>query len=153
MAGIAAEVLPKIALNWAMIKAAPEQGSAVLGKPAMANINLAHAIPAINTPARAPATPAAQAPPAVVNILNVIVHHLILGHQGLVLAPQLINTSVPAPVIPVAPAPPAVANIRLAPVPAAMSGMVAAARNKSSMAPKETFTIATARWLVLRLAA
>ena len=106
-----------------------------------------------NTPAPAQATRVAPAPPAVVNILNVIVHHLILGHQGLVLAPQVINTPAPAPVIPVALAPPAEANIPPAPAPAAMSGTEAPARNKFSMAPKETFTIATARWLVLRLAA
>ena len=69
MAGIAAEVLPKIALNWAMIKAAPEQGRAVLGKPATANTNLALAIRAINTLAPAPVTPAAPALLAAANIL------------------------------------------------------------------------------------
>ena len=132
MAGIAAEVLPKIALNWAMIKAAPEQGRAVLGKPATANTNLALAIRAINTLAPAPVTPAAPALPVAVSIPNAIVQVIIVGMVAVVLflVHQVINTPAPAPATPVAPALPVAANIPLAPAPLAMSGKMVVAGNK-----------------------
>ena len=69
-------------------------------KPATANINLAPAILVINTPVPAPASPVAQAPPVVENILNAIANLLILGHQVLVNAHQAINTLVQAQAIP-----------------------------------------------------
>ena len=94
MAGIVAEALQKIALNWAMIKIVPEQGRAGAVKLVMANINLALAIRAINTPAPALATPVVQVLLAAVNIPNVLVNHPILGHQGPVNALVLINTLV-----------------------------------------------------------
>ena len=51
-----------------MIKAAPAPERVGAVKPATVNINLAPAILVINTPAPAPATPAAPAPPAAENI-------------------------------------------------------------------------------------
>ncbi len=73
-------------------------------KPATANINLAPAILVINTTAPARATPAAPAPPAVVNIQNARVPVVIVGMAAVALfpAPHLINIPVPAPAIPVA---------------------------------------------------
>ena len=111
MAGIAAEEPPKIALNWAMIKVAPEPEKVAQGKPATANTNPALAILAINTPVPAPAIPAAPALLAAVSILNAIVLHLILGHPVLVNALQLINTPVAAPAIPAARVLPAAESI------------------------------------------
>ena len=66
-AGTAEERQHKIALNWAMIKIAPEQGRAGAVKPATANINLALVIRAINTLAPARVTPVVPAPPAAEN--------------------------------------------------------------------------------------
>ena len=83
-AGIAVAQRHRIVLNWVMIKIAPEQGRAEAGKPATANINLAPAILAINIPAPAPATPVAQALPAVENILNVRVQVAMNGRMGVV---------------------------------------------------------------------
>ena len=127
-AGIAVARRHKIALNWVMIKIAPEQGRAEAGKPATANINLAPAILVINTPAPAPATPAAPALLVAENTRNVLVNRLILGHQEPVNAHQLTNTLAPAPAIPVAPVLLAAANTPPAPAPAAMSGKTEAAR-------------------------
>ena len=124
-AGTAEERQHKIALNWAMIKIAPEQGRAETGKPATANINLALAILAINTPAQAPATPVAPARLAVANIPNVLVNHPILGHQVLVNAHQLINTLAPAPAMQAALAPPVAVSIPNAIVQVIIVGMVA----------------------------
>ena len=102
-AGIVAARRHKIALNWAMIKIAPEQGRVGAGKPATANINLALAILAI-------------------------------------------NILVPVRVTPAAPALPAEENIPPVPVPAAMSGTAAAAKNKFSTVLKGSCITAMARW-------
>ena len=59
-AGTAVARRHRIVLNWVMIKIVPEQGRAVAVKPATANINLALAIRAINTPVPALATPVVQ---------------------------------------------------------------------------------------------
>ena len=98
-----------------MIKIAPEQGRAGAVKPATANINLALVIRAINTLAPARVTPVVPAPPAAENTPLALAHHLIRGHQGLVLAPQLINTPAPAQATRVAPVQPAMVNIKVAP--------------------------------------
>ena len=148
-AGIAVARQHKIALNWAMIKIAPEQGRAVMAKPATANINLALAIRVINTPAPAPVTPAVPALLVAENTRNALVNRLILGHQEPVNVHQLTNTLAPAPAIPVALALPAVVNIQNAPAPAAMSGKMVVARNKSSMVQLAICIIAMVRWLAL----
>ena len=152
MAGIAAEVPPKIALNWAMIKIAPEPEKAVMAKPAMENINLVLVIRAINTPAPVRATRVVPAPPAAENIRLVLVNHPILGVAVLVNARQLTNTPAPVRATPAALAPPAAENIPPAPVPAAMNGKTEVARNKFSTVPKVICIIVTVQWLVLRLA-
>ena len=110
-----------------MIKIVPEQGRAAQGKPATENTNPALAILFINTTAPARATPGAPAPPAVANIQNVIVNHLILGHRVLVNAHQLINTPARAQAIPAAPVRLAAANILNAIAQTIILGMVAVA--------------------------
>ena len=81
-----------------MIKIAPEQGRAGVVKPATANINLALAILAINTPALAPATPEAPAPLVEVSIPPAPVLQIILGMEAIAffLVHQAINTPAPA---------------------------------------------------------
>ena len=66
----------------------------------------------------------------------------------LVLAILVTNTAAPARVTPVVPAPPAAENIPLAPAPAVMSGKMAVAKNKFSMALKVSYIIAMAKLLV-----
>ena len=130
-----------------MIKVAPAPEKAAQVKLATANINLALVILVINTPARAPVIPVALVPPVAANTLNVIAHHLILGHQGLVLAHQLTNTPAPAPVTPAVQALLATANTPPVPAPAATNGKMEAASNKFSMAPTVSCITAMTRWL------
>ena len=119
-----------------------------LVKLATANISLAVAILAINTPAPALATPAVLAPPVAENIRNVLVRHLILGTAPPAPAQVLINTPAPAPATPVAPALPVAANIPLAPAPLAMSGKMVVAGNKHRMEQLASCIIAMAKLLV-----
>ena len=129
-AGIAVARQHKIALNWVMIKIAPEQGRAEAGKPATANINPALAILAINIPALAPVTPVVPAKLATENTRNVLVNRLILGHQEPVNAHQLTNTLAPAPATPAAQALPAVENILNVRVQVAMNGRMGVVRKR-----------------------
>ena len=96
--GTVAAQPPKIALNWAMIKIAPEPEKAVAVKPVMANIKLA------------------------------LAHLPTLGAVALALAQALINTPAPAPATPAAPALPATASTPPASVPQATNGKIALAK-------------------------
>ena len=98
-------------------------------KPATANTKRVLAILAINILARVPATPVAQAPPVVANILNAIARHLILGAVALAPAPVLTNIPAPGQATPVAPVPPAAENIPPAPAPADRNGKMDAANS------------------------
>ena len=111
-----------------MIKAVPAPERVAMVKPVTANINPALAILAINIPARAPVTPEAPVRLAEENILNVIVNPPILGHQVLVLVPQLINTPARVLATPAAPALPATASTPPASVPQATNGKIALAK-------------------------
>ena len=81
-----------------MIKIAPEQGRAGVVKPATANINLALAILAINTPAPAQVTPAVQVLLVEVSTPPAPVLQIILGMEAIAffLVHQAINTLVQA---------------------------------------------------------
>ena len=133
-----------------MIKAAQALERVGAAKPATANISPALAIRAINIPAPARATPAAPAPPAAENILNVIAQTTTLGMGVTVffLAHQATNTLALVQAIPEALALPAAANIPLVPAPLATNGKMAAVRNKCSTAPKVSCIIAMAKLLV-----
>ena len=84
----------------------------------------------LNIVARGPATPVAQALPAVENILNATVQQIMRGTGVAVPFPVhlLINTPVRVPAMPVAQALPAVENILNARVQAAMNGAGVAVR-------------------------
>ena len=96
MAGIAAEVLPKIVLSWDIFMAVPVRAMPeVWAKPATANINLA------------------------------LAHHLTLGAGAPALAQVTILTPALAQATLVAPALPAVENIPPAPALSATNGRTA----------------------------
>ena len=149
-AGIAVARRHKIALNWAMIKIAPEQGRAGAVKPATANINPALAIRVINTLAPAPATPVVWERLVVVSIPNAIVQVIIVGMVAVVLflVHQVINIHAPVRATPVVWAPPAAENIPLANAPTVMNGKMVVARNKHRMEQLASCIIAMAKLLV-----
>ena len=114
-----------------------------------ANINLALAIRAINTPAPVPAIPAAQVLPVTANIRNVNVNRLILGTVAPVLAPLSINTPAPVQDTPVAPAPHAEVNILRVNVPQIMSGKMELANYLTE--PKKNYITAMVKLLAFAL--
>ena len=106
----------------------------------------------LNIVARGPATPVAQALPAVENILNATVQQIMRGTGAVAPFPVhlLINILAQGPATPVVQALPAVENILNARVQAAMSGRVEAVRNRLRTVLSETCTIVMGLWWRLK---